>query len=305
MPKTIIITGAGGFVGRALTQQLRAEGHVVIALGRGSDPAEEGDQYFQCDLEKSALAELDLPQGGLVIHLASLLGRTKSQRADMSARNLRIAQNVASLNPKRLIVMSSVAARIAEEAGPNTREYGRSKAQVDAYFAKALPEAKIVTLRPPAIYGQGMRGPLRILAAFIAKGVPLPLGAARAERDYLSVENLAGFVANLVRSPDPIWAMAAEEPIELCDQQPISTRNLIQQIAAVQGRPARLITVPHWVLRGLGAMLGKGDLISGSIDPLNCRDHTRLYKAMNWQPDHKMPESLRGVFANLSGRSKE
>lgn len=193
----------------------------------------------------------------------------------------------------RVLVLSSIAATVVEKMPGLARRYGEEKLAADMVFRETLgPDQRAVYIRPPAAYGSGMGGSLATVVRLVARGVPLPLGFARAPRNYISVGNLTDLLDTIAGAPDGAWQSAAGRAFDPCDGDPVATDELVRMIGRALGRPARLLPVPLGVLRTLGRLAGRVEMVSGAIDGLELADNVALREIFGWTPHERLPESL-------------
>lgn len=294
MSKHLIITGASGKLGRKLVQHLSGCGHRITAVARGHPSRISG----ACEVLSVDLAISPLPKGLVtkdctIFHLAGTVPREARRTDPVASGNVAMARNIAITQPRRLILLSSLAASVAEKTPNMARQYGHEKRAVEAVFGDALPKGAVVTLRPPAIYGPGMSGPTAQLAALVGRGVPLPLRSITTARPYFSLGNLLSLVDCLLAARSDDWCSVTGVPLEVHDGTLVRTCDLVRHLAAAQGKQARLIPSPAWVLRLAGQLSGKSELVAGALDPVLCdMDMSRL-AAIGWRPIERMPDSLR------------
>jgi len=295
----VLVAGATGFIGQTLVERLLAAGHRVSALHRGDKPkGPDGAAWIHVgDL---ATVSLDPALGDSVDTFVALAARLRPGAAPVAgtpsetesiAHNLR--DFVVATGIRRVLVMSSIAARIAETAPRSARRYGMEKYRADKVFLGLPRESHdVVLLRPPAVYGPGMRNSMGMLARLVGRGMPLPLGSAKAPRHYVSLRNLVSLVEAIVASDGPAWASAAGQAYEPSDGTPVSTRDLVRMIGEVTGRNARLLPFPVPLLRLAGAVTGRSELVGGAIDELAVAPVADLERLFGWRPVERMPESL-------------
>lgn len=309
---TILVTGASGFVGRALLPRLVADGHRVHAAVRrpdsglpaGVDPVAIGDLTAQPDW-RSALAGADA-----VVHLAArahvLDERSPDAFALYRAANtlptLRLAEAAAATGVRRLVFISSVrvhGSRTAgapfDEASPLAAEdpYGRSKAEAERGLAEIARASslEVVVLRPPLVYGPGVRGNFARLARLVARGVPLPFGAVRNRRSLVYVGNLVDAIVQSLTHP-----AAAGRTFMVSDGEDVSTAELVRRIARALGRSPRLVPVPPTLLRAAGALAGRREDVARLLGDLVV-DSTLLRRTLGWTPPHTLEEGLAATMA--------
>ena len=295
----IIVTGANGFVGRHIVQRLVRDGHRVSTITRSTGCEIDGvSESFQLDLARETPNPDWLADKEVLIHLAGNTGGDDADSLVGNSDNVRMAQNLASAAKDaeipKTIIMSSVAATPANQTAGRSNRYGLEKAASDEVFLEQLsPDQKLLFLRPPAIYGQGMKGGIAPLFKLTAKGLPVPLGLASEPRPYLSVRNLADLVSHIVSANSEAWEKCDRKFIEVHDGELVATNTLIRYIAAAQGKKARLLPFPTGVLRAVARMLNKSDMVSGALDPVVIEQSALLQDCFNWAPVEKMPDSLK------------
>lgn len=304
----VVVTGASGFVGRELVALLssRDDWHVVAAARRP-------DRSWPSRVRPAHLPDLADPaqQGHLeplvagadaVVHLAARTpGGDAGDEARVMAVNAhavgRLAQTCVRGGVKRFVLVSSsrvcgavTGARPIDEVSPPAPDdaYARSKlAAEQAVMASASARMSWSIVRPPLIYGPGMRGPLLQLARAIARGVPLPLGSIRTNRrDMVGVRNLCRFLELCLEHPK-----AANELFVVRDGEPTSTRGLIEAMAKALRRPARLVPVPAAAL-GLAARLaGRGAMMQRLLGDHRIED-AKARRQLGWRPEVGMQFDL-------------
>ena len=303
----ILVTGATGFVGRALLRRLVADGRRVRAATRGTPAAlaaqaeavAVGDIGPDTDW-RAALAGIDA-----IVHLAARAHVLRESSADLHARYhavntlgaLRLAEAAAAAGVRRFVFLSSARVHGGRSTGAPFTEssplvaedpYGRSKVDAERGLASLASGTQLepVILRPPLVYGPEASGNFARLVALVARGVPLPLGAVRNRRSLVYVENL---VDAIVRSLD--HPSAAGETFMVSDGEDVSTPELIRRIARALGRPARLVPVPPALLRLGGALAGRSDDVARLLDDLVI-DRSKIRAFLGWSPVFTLDEGL-------------
>jgi nucleoside-diphosphate-sugar epimerase len=143
-----------------------------------------------------------------------------------------------------------------------------------------------VVLRPPLVYGPGVKGNLLALMRTLARGMPLPLGGIHNRRSLIGLENLVSALLLALTHP-----AAAGRTFLLADGEDLSTTQLIQLIAAGLGRPARLLPVPSALLTLAGLVTGRRATIGRLIGSLQV-DAGAIRAALGWQPPVSTAEGL-------------
>lgn len=248
----IAVTGAGGFIGKALVSALLTHGHEVRGLSR------------------AALAEPDFSGADVVIHCAALAHRTGAERPDAEAFNainhhltVRLAEQAKQAGVQRFIFVSTIYT-IAGNKQPLTPDmplaprddYGRAKAQAEADL-KTVSGIEIVIARPVLVYGPGAKANLKALMKLCDSSVPLPFGLANNRRSFVSLENVARALTFLTEAPA---AKVAGRIFHLAEPRLRSTKELVSKARQALGRPTRLLPVPPVLMRLALGLLGKSGL---------------------------------------------
>lgn len=145
---------------------------------------------------------------------------------------------------------------------------------------------EIVIVRPPLVYGPGVRANFLQLMRAIHRGFPLPLGKAQAQRSFIYVENLADVIAQCVTHP-----AAADRVFHVSDGVDLSVAQLAAALGRALGTPARLWRVPLLWLAWLGRLTGRTMQINRLLQPLRL-DITQVRTALNWSPPYAIEAGL-------------
>lgn len=296
----ILVTGASGFVGTALCRELLARGHAVrAAVRRLSASAEIGlRQILIPDLagefDRRALVEgVDA-----VVHLAAVAhraaGELETRRVNVDA-TARLAEAAAVL-ARRFVFMSSVKvhgedsgnAAYAESDSPRPEDsYGRSKLEAERILIEhaARSGMELVLIRPPLVYGPGVKANFLRLLSWVDSGLPLPLANVRNRRSLIYLGNLVDALARCIEHP------AARGLFLLSDEEAVSTPELVSRIARALERPARLVPVPTEFLRWAGRVAGRTDEIRRLTGNLVV-DASRARRLLDWRPPHTLDQGL-------------
>lgn len=314
----ILITGANGFVGNALNNALLQRGHEVRkalrkAEGAGSvrqtgatangDAVAVGEITGETDWSQ-ALAGVDV-----VIHLAARVHVMRDTSSDPLAEfrrvnvagTERLARSAAAMGVRRLVYVSSIKVngeathgghRYTEADKPSPEDpYGVSKWEAEQALHQVARETglEVVIVRPPLVYGPGVKGNFASMLRVISSGLPLPLASVRNQRSLVYVANLADALIACATHPG-----AGGQTYLVSDGQDISTPELLRALGAGMDRPARLLPFPQALLRGIAAVLGKGaqaDRLLGSLQV----DSGKIRTELNWTPPFSLPQGLQAT----------
>lgn len=307
-PRTVLVTGATGFVGRRVTATLAAAGHRVRPAGL----ARAGDGILRLPLEPGT-AYADAVDGiDTVVHLAGRVHVLNETAADPLAAfravnvqaTLELAEAAARAEVRHFVFMSSVAVMgswrgrpFVDDDTPAPRTaYGISKHEAEqelGAFARKTGMA-LTVLRPPLVYGPDPVGRFAQLVHLVARGVPLPLGGIANSRSLIGAGNLADLVCAVVEAP------SAEGTYLVSDGRDLSTPELATAIAAAFGRGPRLFPMPDMALR-LGAALVRRPGLHESLAGSLTIQGTGIGKQIGWRP----PISLEAELAETARRCRE
>ena len=303
----ILVTGANGFVGRPLCQRLTELGHDVAGAIRPNAQLPPG--VTPCTVESlspttdwsGALAGRDA-----VVHLAARVHVMHDESHDPLAEfrtanvagTLHLAEQAAAAGIGHLVFMSSIKANGEETFGtpfgPNSAApvdpYGISKLEAEQGLAKIATRTglAVTVLRPPLVYGPGVKGNFRALIGLVQRGIPLPLGCVANRRSLIGLGNLVDAIRACLDTPP---AAGSLRTFTLCDAESASTAQLIRRIAAALGRPARLLPIPVALLRLAGRLTGK----SGAVQRLTASlevDSSAITAAIGWTPPDSLQDGL-------------
>jgi UDP-glucose 4-epimerase len=302
----VLVTGGSGFVGRHLVPVLAGERWRVRRAVR--TPSGRPDEVSIGSIGSATDWGGVLSGVEAVVHLAARVHHPGEEHAAELYRSintegtLQLARCAAAAGVRRFIYVSTILvngsctdgrAPFREDDIPVPRGvYGISKAAAEAGL-KELAETtdmRVTIIRPPLIYGPGALGNFRLLVKAVQLGIPLPFGSIRNRRAFLSVQNLASFIANRLSGTDGKF-----EIYLVADDEQVSTPEFIRQIARTAGKTARLVPVPVPALRLLLRISGRPearDSLCGSMEI----DPTKV-ASTGWRPPLGVAEGLRLALA--------
>ena len=301
------MTGASGFVGQLLSAELLNRGHEVRVALRDSGFAPPSgaivSKISSIDAETDWTAAL---QGvDTVFHLAARVHVMKDVSADPLTEfrkvNLHgtenLARQAASAGVKRLVYVSSIKVNgEGRDESPYTESdaaepkdtYGISKWEAEQALHRIAQETglEVVIVRPPLVYGPGVKGNFISLFKAIDKGVPLPLAGARNARSLVYVGNLVDALITCATHPD-----AARHTYLVSDGKAVSTSELVSEIARALGCQDRSFYFPPSVLRAVAGMLGKSAQVDRLFGSLRV-DSGKLGQQLGWTPPYSLQQGL-------------
>lgn len=294
----IALTGATGFVGRALSRDLSQSGFRVRCLLRRPTPLGSGaDEVVIGDITRPINLVEAMRGVDFVVHSAgvahAMSGRPDDDyRAVNREATINLARAAAHAGVKRFLFLSSVRAQSGPFADAQLNEameprptdaYGRSKLEAE----QALSDCGVdwVALRPVLVYGPGVKGNLATLFALARRRTPLPFGGFSALRSMLSVNNLTDAVAHLLRS-----SAAMNRAYLVADPDPVSLPEVIAAYRAGLGRRPGLLRVPPAIVAGALILAGRREMAERLSRPLvvDCG----ALRATGWRPRLTTREGL-------------
>ena len=306
----ILVTGANGFVGRGLCAELAARGRPFRTAVR--DLPEPDPQAFGVgDIHADTDWEAALAGAEAVIHCAARVHVMQDSAADpltaFRAVNVegtqRLAEVAATVGVRRLVFLSSIKVN-GESTAPGAPFRASDSPRPSDAYAVSKWEAEqalhavasrtgleVVLVRPPLVYGPGVRANFERLMRLVARGAPIPLGKVDNRRSMVGLDNLVDLLIRCVDHP-----AAAGQTFLVSDGRDLSTPEWIRMLAAVIGRPARLLPVPPALLRLGGRLTGRGAEVERLIDSLQL-DIESTCETLDWSPPVSVEEGLSRTVA--------
>lgn len=303
----IALTGASGFIGSKLLAQLPEES--VRTLGRTE--VESSPCHFTLDIDKSPDYSECLTSVDCIIHSAARAHIMRDDAADPLEVYRRInvdgtlglARQAAATGVKRFIFISSIKVNgeetslgqsfTADDIPAPDDAYGISKFEAEQGLMKIAAQTgmEIVIIRPPLVYGPGVKGNFASLIKLVDKGVPLPLGAIHNKRSLVALDNLVDLIITCIYHP-----AAANQVFLAGDGQDLSTTELLSAVAKAAGKPSRLIPIPSSFLMLAATLLGKKAVAQRLLGSLQV-DISKASDLMEWEPPISVEEGLRHCFS--------
>jgi nucleoside-diphosphate-sugar epimerase len=317
--KSVLVTGASGFIGRAVSPRLRAAGHRVAITtrdGRSAQDLDVDDVHITGPLGPETDWRTALEGVEAVVHLAARVHvMDETADADMLHRQantegtLSLAEAAAAAGVRRFVFLSTVKVNGERTTTAPFREsdplapddpYARSKSEAEMGLAGIAQRTglEVVVVRPPLVYGPGVRGNFLSLLKICQAGAPLPLAGAVNRRSLIFVGNLADAIARCLDHP-----AAAGETYLLRDGEDISTANLLRHTSRALGRPERFFPIPAGVLRLAGAMIGKSAVVARLLDSLVV-DDGKIRGQLSWTPPFTLTQGLNETAAWFQARGE-
>ncbi|MDX9988236.1 SDR family oxidoreductase [Thiothrix unzii] len=323
----ILLTGATGFVGSALTQHLQQQGHTLTAaVRRVTDSLPSSVQQTPIgDLLPDTDWTPALHNVDAIIHLAARVhimhdtatdSLTEFRRTNTAA-TLNLAQQAAAAGVRRLIYLSSIKVN-GEHTAPGqpfvastslshhtfpppsssgkgaggeglSDPYGQSKQEAEQGLREIAQQTglEVVIIRPPLVYGAGVKANFHNMMHWLHKGIPLPLGNIHNQRSLVALPNLIDLITTCIDHP-----AAANQTFLVSDGEDLSTTELLQRLSHALGKPARLLPIPQSWLETALTLVGKRAIAQRLCGNLQV-DISKTRDLLGWTPPVSVDAALR------------
>lgn len=309
-PISVLVTGASGFIGKPLCIELIRCGYSVKAASRNTNNALCKTDFVQLnDMSTDEDWAFALSGVDVLIHLAARVHVMNDSADDPLTEfrkvnvdyTLNFAKQSAMAGVKRFIFISSVKVNgesttpempFTEEDDANPQDaYGVSKIEAEKGLLRIAQETgmEVVIIRPPLVYGLGVKANFASMMRFVKRGIPLPLGAIHNKRSFVYVGNLVSLIIRCIDHP-----AAANQVFLVSDGHDLSTTELLQKCAMALGVSPRLFPVPQGFIEFCASILGKQDVLQRLCGNLQV-DITKARKLLGWAPPSTVTDGLKAT----------
>ncbi len=309
--QSVAVTGATGFVGKRLCKNLQNENHDVTRIVRNIEP---GYVSTKCNVIEEINGHTNWTEivagHGCVIHLAARVFVMTESSVDLRSEyrrtnvdgTLNLAKQAAAAGVKRFIYISSIKVNgeltygdpfCPEDEPLPVDLYGQSKLEAEKGLKKIADETglEVVIIRPPLVYGPGVKANFRKLLEWVYKGVPLPFGGVKNKRSFIYLDNLTDFIIKCISHP-----AAAGELFIVSDGLDLSTPDLIRKIGSFMNRSARLLPLAVSLLKLSGRALGRTSELNRICGSLQV-DISKAERLIGWHPPVSMDMGLENTVS--------
>ena len=306
----ILVTGATGFVGRYLVNDLSKTDEVIAFVRKKSSLLPSSVQQ----IVSNNFFDIAIPKDtDVIVHLAGIAHNKNNSVDEFKKINvdgtLELARKALEANIKRFIFISSIGVNgnstygkaFTEQDTPNpTNDYTKSKYEAEKALAKLFENTNIdlVIIRPPLIYAHDAPGNFSKLLMLIKLGQFLPFGCTHNQRSFIAIENLVSFITTCIYHDTKI-----NETFLIADDEVISTKQLIQCLSSGMGKSMILLPVPTKLLSILADVTGKVGMFEQLYGNLQIDKHKKK-KFFNWHPPKHSLNALKEV-GNLYRNNKK
>lgn len=316
MKQSILITGANGFIGSSLCKSLFDLGYSVTGLTRQLPQRPYDLQGPELDSTSDWAAWLKKDQ--IIIHCAArvhVMHHTEQDpyqafRAVNLDGTLALARQAAAAGVKRFVFISSIKVNgeLTQLDQPFTETvlvppsdpYGLSKYEAELALLELakITGMEVVIIRPPLVYGDGVKGNFASMISLLAKGYPLPFGAIHNKRSLLSLANLIDFITVCISHP-----VAANQVFLVSDGVDLSTTELFSKLALAMGKPIKLLPISEKVMRFGLSVLGQKAIFQRLFSSLQV-DISKAKHLLNWTPIISIDDGFKQCVVNDKRKDK-
>lgn len=312
MGDRILITGANGFIGSALSHGLLEAKHPVRGVVRASTgvphwaTSESANVDWVVLHDRSTERETNEALQGVqvVVHLAArvhvMVDDASNPLQEFRQMNVdwteRLARAAASQRVHRFVYLSSIKVNGEQTVIPFTEQdppkpqdpYGVSKWEAEQALARVSKQTgmEIVVIRSPLVYGPGVRGNFLQLLNIIRQGIPLPLASIHNQRSLIYLGNLVDALARCVHDP-----RAAGRTYMVRDGEDLSTPELVRRLAVAMGSRVCLWSCPTSLLYWMGQVTGKREIIDRLVGSLQVNS-SKIQTELDWDPPFTVDAGL-------------
>ena len=308
--KKICITGANGFIGKALCKSLKASNNHIRGFVRAMDlnnNSSETEQISVGDISSKTNWKDHLNGFDCIIHCASSTHQMSGIK-DLNVYNLvnidgtkRLAEQAVEAGVKRLVFLSSVKVngetthqntkqKLSHKDTPNPKDYyaiSKLEAEKSLWEISSRTGLEVVVVRLPLVYGYGVKGNLARLIKIVKLGIPLPLSLVENQRSMIGIDNVVDLLIQCIDHPKAIG-----KTFLASDGEDLSTPELIKLIDSSMGRKANLFPFPISILKFLGSIFGRREEINRLVGSLRI-DNSYTKEILNWSPLISVEEGIR------------
>lgn len=319
MKNCILLTGSTGFVGSALLSELKKfpDFRVISAVRSAVSPASD-DVVVVGNIDGTTDYSSALNGVDVVVHSAARAHIMRYEVADPLAEyrtvnvegTLNLAKQAVAAGVKRFVYISSIkvngesttglqAFTESDSAKPED-PYGVSKHEAEEGLRLLAEETglEVVIIRPPLVYGPGVKANFLSLLKLSATALPLPFGSLKNKRSMVYVGNLVSFIILCIQHP-----AAANQTFLVSDGEDVSLRNLVTYIRLCLGRSPRLLPVPVGLFKLAGALTGKRGMVDRLVGDLQV-DSSKARTLLEWVPPFTVEQGIAATVADFMSKDK-
>lgn len=314
--RKVLVTGANGFIGRALCFRLLELGYEVCAVVRKLSEPIDGVKYLLADLEGVDDLNIEGLEIDCIVHLAGrahVLGKQEKNaiaryRAANCDATLRLARLAIASGVGRFVFISSIGVNGAETDSVAFNEqstvmphadYAVSKYEAELQLKSLLVDSSVelVIVRPPLVYDVAAPGNFARLLRLVSSGLPLPFANVHNKRSMVSLKNLIDFLVLCIWHPN-----AAKELFLVSDGRDVSTAEMIELLCRGMAKRAYMFSLPSRLVLFGAKLVGRQNLHTQLFGSLQI-DSSKARRLLGWQPEESVEDALVRVGPSWRDRS--
>lgn len=312
----VLVTGANGFIGSALTERLQLDKRKTLAISRSFNIDGNNEKYLKKikgpDLKKDTDYSALLSNIEVLIHVAARVHVIKDRSVDSLSQfrlvnvegTLNLAEQAKKAGVKRFIYISSIKVNgettdgrepFTEEDIPNPADYyAISKAEAESGLKKIAENSAMETviIRPSVVYGPNVKGNIERLSKLVALGFPLPFASIKNKRSMIAVDNLVDLIISCIDHVE-----ARNQTFLASDGVDLSLSELITIMARVMNRNVRLFNVDPLILHRLLQVANKQSLSQRLLGNLQV-SNKKSCRLLKWKPIVSVEEGFSKCFSS-------
>ena len=319
--RRVLVTGACGFIGQAVSADLRLRGYKVTGALRQRDAIRELaeiDYVGVGDMDETTDWSRVVMGVDCIVHLAARVHFMTDIVQDPVAEfrrinvdlTLNLARQAAAAGVRRFVFVSSVKVNgentafgqpfTAEDTPRPIDSYAVSKLEAEKLLRQLAESTsmEVVIIRPPLVYGPGVKANFAAMIRWLKRGVPLPLGAINNQRSLVAIENVVDLIVSCLTHP-----AAANQTFLVSDGEDVSTTELLRRMGQALGCPARLVPVPIGWLQLAASVVGKPEVARRLCGSLQV-DISKTRQMLGWSPPLTVDQGLEKAAAGLVNLGK-
>ena len=313
--RVVVVTGANGFVGRVLCAEVSARGAAVRGITRSVCDLPAGVNNLVIESFNASTDWRDgLADCEVVVHLAARVHVMQDVAINPLVEfrvvnvqvTLNLARQAAAAGVRRFVFVSSIKVNgesthfgqpfTAGDVPAPLDAYGVSKMEAEQGLRELSVQTgmEVVIIRPPLVYGPGVKANFFTMMRWLQRGVPLPLGAIYNQRSLVALDNLVDLIVTCMTHP-----AAVNQTFLVSDGEDVSTAELLRRMGQAMNRPACLIPIPAGWLERAASLIGKRDIalrLCGSLQV----DIQETRQILGWKPPLTLDQGLKKAAEGLA-----